>query len=427
MNKVGNLLKEKREEKNLSIDDISRSLKIEKPYLEAIENGNYAFFKNHGFYQQVFVSSYANFLGLDKNEILKDLIDDNKQALAQIKDQPQTNEQSNEKSEEAGKQAIISHDDKLESDDVPAAAAVEVSENIVSQPNVDTKDVKADAIQEVESIAVEQPKEENLETTRPLNSFLEGLRQASRNSNENLLADKGLPKKAEEVEKIEDEKDNEISQILNNLKNNHVNPLQQTQEDKADVEVVSNNEEKTDEKIVSNNLNASLRDQINKLNESDVQSDDLSQEDVSVPKYEKDSSLESTAVIDLTSGIELEKIPAELKNDFNQDVNEIREEDAAGEKVADKMFGLDANDEKVVGLKDLEKNINSAKDMDLINEDPDKTSMNLKIAKALGDSKMVLDEATSKKIKRERLVNGILIALIIILIIVLIYQLVLSK
>ncbi|MDR3215030.1 MAG: helix-turn-helix domain-containing protein, partial [Bacilli bacterium] len=81
MNKVGQALHEQRMSLGISIEEASNKTKIQKVYLEAIEKGDFAFFKNQEFYQQVFVGSYAKFLNLDKNELIDLLDDDNKAYL----------------------------------------------------------------------------------------------------------------------------------------------------------------------------------------------------------------------------------------------------------------------------------------------------------------------------------------------------------
>lgn len=81
MNKVGQMLREQREKLNISIEEVSNKTKIQPIYLDAIEKGDFAFFKNQEFYQQIFVGSYAKFLGLDKNELLDQLVEDNNEYL----------------------------------------------------------------------------------------------------------------------------------------------------------------------------------------------------------------------------------------------------------------------------------------------------------------------------------------------------------
>ena len=48
MSSAGNLLKEKRKAMNLSIDDIASRTRIQKKYIEAIEEDNFSFFSAAG-------------------------------------------------------------------------------------------------------------------------------------------------------------------------------------------------------------------------------------------------------------------------------------------------------------------------------------------------------------------------------------------
>jgi len=66
---LGNLLKEKRLKKNLSLDEVSESLLIRRSYIEAIEEGDGKVFLN-SFYCQGFTKQYAEFLGLDDSLLL---------------------------------------------------------------------------------------------------------------------------------------------------------------------------------------------------------------------------------------------------------------------------------------------------------------------------------------------------------------------
>ncbi len=68
---VGERLKEKREQLSLSLDDVAGKLRIRKHYLQAIEEGHYSDLPP-GIYAQGFVSLYAETLGFEKAEMLKD-------------------------------------------------------------------------------------------------------------------------------------------------------------------------------------------------------------------------------------------------------------------------------------------------------------------------------------------------------------------
>lgn len=76
MNRVGKLLRERREQLGLRKEDIIRKLRIQIVYLDAIENGDFAFFRGQEYYQQVFVGSYADIIALDKKKIMALLQED---------------------------------------------------------------------------------------------------------------------------------------------------------------------------------------------------------------------------------------------------------------------------------------------------------------------------------------------------------------
>ena len=69
MIKIGQRLLEAREEKGLSLEDVSQSTKIRASFLEAIENGEYEKLPS-ATYAQGFVRNYARFLGLPEKETL---------------------------------------------------------------------------------------------------------------------------------------------------------------------------------------------------------------------------------------------------------------------------------------------------------------------------------------------------------------------
>src|SRR5690625_2132441 len=66
---LGERLKEARDEKNLTLDDIQRETKIQKRYLVAIENNEWS--KIPGiFYARAFIREYANVVGLNGDDLL---------------------------------------------------------------------------------------------------------------------------------------------------------------------------------------------------------------------------------------------------------------------------------------------------------------------------------------------------------------------
>lgn len=69
MQKAGVRLKEVREQKNLSLEDVSQNTKIKVIFLELIEKGEYNKLPSSS-YAQGFVRNYARFLGISEKEIL---------------------------------------------------------------------------------------------------------------------------------------------------------------------------------------------------------------------------------------------------------------------------------------------------------------------------------------------------------------------
>lgn len=68
--RIGAMLKEMRQQKGLKLIDVSRKLCIRKCYLEAIEDSNYAEIPPFP-YGNGFIRSYANFLGLNGENIIE--------------------------------------------------------------------------------------------------------------------------------------------------------------------------------------------------------------------------------------------------------------------------------------------------------------------------------------------------------------------
>lgn len=69
MKTVGNLLKEARSSKKLTLDQVEQGTKIRKKFLEAIEGDDYAKLPSLS-YAKGFVKNYSTFLGLNTNTIL---------------------------------------------------------------------------------------------------------------------------------------------------------------------------------------------------------------------------------------------------------------------------------------------------------------------------------------------------------------------
>lgn len=69
MRRVSFILRSKRQEKELSLDDIAKKTKISKKYLEALENETIADFPSEP-YCSLIIKDYASFLGLNSEQIL---------------------------------------------------------------------------------------------------------------------------------------------------------------------------------------------------------------------------------------------------------------------------------------------------------------------------------------------------------------------
>lgn len=71
LKKIGEMFKERRSERNLSLKEIETATSIRMNYLRAIEEGE-VFNLISQVYAQGFIKQYAQFLGLDGNRILKE-------------------------------------------------------------------------------------------------------------------------------------------------------------------------------------------------------------------------------------------------------------------------------------------------------------------------------------------------------------------
>ncbi|WP_169891164.1 helix-turn-helix domain-containing protein [Litchfieldia alkalitelluris] len=71
MTDLGKRLKERREEKKLSLDDLQRITKIQKRYLVGIEEGNYSAMPGK-FYVRAFIKQYAEAVGLNHEELFEE-------------------------------------------------------------------------------------------------------------------------------------------------------------------------------------------------------------------------------------------------------------------------------------------------------------------------------------------------------------------
>lgn len=69
MKKAGEILKENRLKKNLSLSEISQELRIHIRFLEAIENADYSVFSD-AVQIKGFIKNYSRFLGLNEGEVM---------------------------------------------------------------------------------------------------------------------------------------------------------------------------------------------------------------------------------------------------------------------------------------------------------------------------------------------------------------------
>lgn len=71
LSELGNRLKQAREEKKLSLDDLQSITKIQKRYLLAIEEGNYKIIPGN-FYIRAFIKQYAEAVNIDPEEVFEE-------------------------------------------------------------------------------------------------------------------------------------------------------------------------------------------------------------------------------------------------------------------------------------------------------------------------------------------------------------------
>lgn len=71
MSELGNRLKQAREEKNISLDDLQAITKIQKRYLLGIEEGNYSMMPGK-FYARAFIKQYAEAVHLNADDLFEE-------------------------------------------------------------------------------------------------------------------------------------------------------------------------------------------------------------------------------------------------------------------------------------------------------------------------------------------------------------------
>jgi cytoskeletal protein RodZ len=71
LKRLGDMLKSKRKEMNLSLKEVENATSIRSSYLEAIEDGSITDLIA-GIYAQGFLKQYASFLGMEVEQLVKD-------------------------------------------------------------------------------------------------------------------------------------------------------------------------------------------------------------------------------------------------------------------------------------------------------------------------------------------------------------------
>ena len=69
---IGKLLREKREEREQSVADVSAGIKVNKKYIQALEDENFLLIPSQ-VYAKGFLKAYAHFLGLDAKSLIDEL------------------------------------------------------------------------------------------------------------------------------------------------------------------------------------------------------------------------------------------------------------------------------------------------------------------------------------------------------------------
>jgi cytoskeletal protein RodZ len=83
LTELGKFLREKREEKGMSLEELQTATKIQKRYLAAIEEGNYDVLPGT-FYARAFIKNYSEAVGLDYETIFNEYAHDIPQAAKEV-------------------------------------------------------------------------------------------------------------------------------------------------------------------------------------------------------------------------------------------------------------------------------------------------------------------------------------------------------
>lgn len=91
LSELGSRLKEERERKNISIEDLQRETKIQKRYLLAIEEGRFDVLPGK-FYARAFIKNYAEAVGLDPDQLFAEYSHELPNPAKEISDLPPRSE-----------------------------------------------------------------------------------------------------------------------------------------------------------------------------------------------------------------------------------------------------------------------------------------------------------------------------------------------
>lgn len=69
--RIGEIIGKARKAKKLSIEDVVADTNIRATYIKALENGDFDYLPG-GFYTKGYIKSYAEYLGLDSNDVIKE-------------------------------------------------------------------------------------------------------------------------------------------------------------------------------------------------------------------------------------------------------------------------------------------------------------------------------------------------------------------
>ncbi|WP_052363401.1 RodZ family helix-turn-helix domain-containing protein [Geomicrobium sp. JCM 19037] len=108
MTELGQFLKEKREEFGWDLEEVQARTKIQKRYLQAIEEGNYSDLPG-AFYARAFIKSYSEVLGLEPDQVFQQFESDLPKPKQEAVDLPSRTEHTRAKrtSEREKKSSIL--------------------------------------------------------------------------------------------------------------------------------------------------------------------------------------------------------------------------------------------------------------------------------------------------------------------------------